>query len=426
MKRRVAVTGIGAVTPIGNSVKEMWEAVQAGKCGIGPITRYDVSDRRVKLAGEVKDFRPETVFEKKELRRMDLFTQYALAAAQEAMQDAGLEAIYCVTGDNTDSGPEGDIDRNRFGVLVASGIGGLNAIQNENRRGMMKGFDNVMPYFIPMCISNIAAGQIAIRYGLHGMCSCVVTACAGGTNAIGDAFRHIRDGYADRMLCGGTEACITDLGIGGFTSMHALSTEENPERASIPFDRERSGFVMGEGAGMLVLEEYETAVKRGARIYCEIAGYGVNCDAHHITAPREDAVFASQCMQDALRDAQIRPEQVDYINAHGTSTKLNDKCETLAIRKVFGAHADRLAVSSTKSMTGHMIAATGAVEGIITALSVCHDYVPATIHYQTPDPECDLDIVPNEGRHREVEYAMSNSLGFGGHNACILLKKCEE
>lgn len=408
-RRRVVVTGMGAVTPVGNSTEELWRSVREGKCGIGPITQYDTEGRRVKLAGEVKDFRPENIIAKKDLRRMDRFTQFALCAADEAMKDSGI--------DMAQEDPE------RFGVIAASGIGGLSTIQKEHLRGMERGFDTVMPYFIPMSISNMAAGEIAIRFGFMGMCSCVVTACAGGTNAIGDAFRYIRDGYAQCMLAGGAEACITDLGMGGFTAMHALSTAEDPARASIPFDKERSGFVMSEGAGMLVLEEYEHALRRGARIYCEISGYGVNCDAYHVTAPREDGSMAAKCMEAAVRDAGISPEQVDYINAHGTSTKINDRCEILAIKKAFGDHARSLAVSSTKSMTGHMIAATGAVEGIITALAVQNDYIPATINYQVPDEECDLDIVPNTGREAPVRCALSNSLGFGGHNACIIMNK---
>ena len=407
--RRVVITGIGAVTPIGNSVPEMWEAVQKGECGIAPITLYDTSEQKVKLAGEVKNFEPEKIYDKKELRRMDRFTQFAVVAAHEAMEDSGIDL---------DS-----VDKTRFGCLVASGIGGLNAIQNEDKRGREKGYDKVMPYFIPMCISNMAAGQIAIKYGLMGMCSCVVTACAAGTNAIGDSYRHIKDGYADMMICGGAEACITNLGIGGFTSMQALSTSTDPNRASIPFDSERNGFVMAEGSGMLVLEEYEHAKARGAHIYCEISGYGVNCDAYHVTAPREDGIPAAACMKMAMDDAGITPDMIDYVNAHGTSTKLNDKTETKAIRMAFGEAADKICVSSTKSMTGHMIAATGAVEAIISALAVKNDYVPATINYQVPDEECDLDIVPNEGRNRKVDYALSNSLGFGGHNACIILNK---
>ncbi|MGN0161690.1 MAG: beta-ketoacyl-ACP synthase II [Lachnospiraceae bacterium] len=409
--RRVVVTGVGAVTPIGNNVKDMWQSVQEGKCGIAPITLYDTTDRKVTLAGEVKNFEPENVIDKRDLRKMDRFTQFAMVAAKEAMEDCGLNL------------EETDLDR--CGVIVSSGIGGLGTIQEEDTKGYEKGYDRVSPYFIPMAISNMAAGQIAIAYGFHGMCTCVVTACASGTNAIGDAFHHIRDGYSDVMLCGGTEASITSLGIGGFTSLKALNTATDPNRASIPFDKERGGFVMGEGAGMLVLEEYEHAKKRGAHIYCEVAGYGANCDAHHITAPVEDGSVAAKCFKKALADGNVDAEKIDYINAHGTSTHLNDLCETNAIKAAFGDHARKLKVSSTKSMTGHLLGASGAVEGIITALSVANDFIPATINYQVPDEECDLDIVPNTGRKETVTYAMSNSLGFGGHNATVVFKKVE-
>lgn len=409
--RRVVVTGLGAVTPIGNSVSEMWRSVEEGRCGIAPITLYDTTDRKVTLAAEVKNFNPEEKLDKKELRKMDRYTQFAMVAAKEAMEDAAFDL-------------EAE-DRSRFGVIVSSGIGGLGTIQNEDLKGNEKGYDRVSPYFIPMAISNMAAGQIAIAHGLQGMCTCVVTACASATNAIGDAFHHIRDGYAEMMLCGGAEASITPLGIGGFTSLKALCQADDPNRASIPFDKERNGFVMGEGAGVLVLEEYEHAVKRGAHIYCEIVGYGANCDAHHITAPLEDGSGAAKCMKLAMADGGVNPADVTYINAHGTSTPLNDKGETAAIKLAFEEHAKNLMVSSTKSMTGHLLGASGAVEGIIAALSVANDYVPATINYQVPDEACDLDIVPNEGRKTTVNYAMSNSLGFGGHNASIVFKKCE-
>ncbi len=407
--RRVVVTGIGAITPLGHNVADSWKAIQEGRCGIAPITLFDTSDKKVKLAGEVKNFNPEEYIDKSEVRKTDRFAQFALAAAKEAMEDSGLKLE--------------DEDTNRCGVIVSSGIGGLETMQNETLKGNEKGFDRITPFFIPMCISNMAAGRIAITYGLHGKCCSVVTACAGGTNAIGDAFHHIRDGYAEVMVCGGAEASITPLGIGGFTSSRALNTSTDPNRASIPFDKERSGFVMGEGAGILILEEYEHAVKRNAKIYCEIVGYGSNCDAHHITAPLEDGSMAAKCMELALLDAKTEASQVDYINTHGTSTPLGDKGETRAIKQVFGEHAQKLMISSTKSMTGHLLGASGAIEGIITALSIKDDYVPATINYQVPDEECDLDIVPNEGRHTEVNYAMSNSFGFGGHNAVILMKK---
>lgn len=407
--RRVVITGVGAVTPIGNSVEEMWKSVEEGKCGIDKITHYDTTDRKVKVAGEVKDFNPENAIDKREIRKMDKFTQFALYAAKEAMEDSGLL--------------EADIDMTRCGCIVSSGIGGLGTIQTECLKGVSKGDDRITPYFIPMSISNMAAGQIAIQYGLKGMCSCVVTACASGTNAIGDAFRNIRDGYSEVMVCGGTEASITSLGVGGFTSLKALNTTDDPTRASIPFDKERAGFVMGEGAGILVLEEYEHAKKRNAKIYCEVVGYGANCDAHHITAPLEDGSMAAACFKLALEDAKLLPSDVDYINAHGTSTHLNDSGETKAIKLAFGDAANDLCVSSTKSMTGHLLGASGAVEGIITALSIKNDFIPATINYKVPDEECDLDIVPNEGRKQTVNVAMSNSLGFGGHNATLVFKK---
>lgn len=410
--RRVVVTGLGAVTPIGNNVQAMWEGVKAGKCGIAQITHFDTTGRKVTLAGEVKDFVAEDVLNKREIRKMDRFTQFALVSAKEAMADSGIDVE--------------KEDTNRCGIIVSSGIGGLGTIQSEDTKGMEKGYDRISPFFIPMSISNMAAGQIAIAFGFHGMCSCVVTACASGTNAIGDGFHYIRDGYADIMICGGSEASITELGIGGFTVMKALNTTTDQNRASIPFDKERSGFVMGEGAGMLVLEEYEHAKKRGAKIYCEVAGYAANCDAHHITAPLEDGSMAAVCMKQAMVDAGMEASEMTYINAHGTSTALNDKSETAAIKLAFANHAKELAVSSTKSMTGHLLGASGAVEGVITVLSVNQDFIPATINYQVPDEACDLDIVPNEGRNKNVSYAMSNSLGFGGHNASIIFKKYKE
>lgn len=407
--RRVVITGMGAVTPIGNNVNDMWEAVKAGKCGIDKITHFNTENSAVKLAGEVKGFDAESIVDKAELRKMDDFTIYALAAADEAVKDSAI-----------DFGKE---DTLRCGVILSSGIGGLTTIQRECLRGESKGYDRVSPHFVPMSITNMAAGHVAIRFGLHGMCTSVVTACASGTNAVGDALRQIRDGYQDVIVCGGAESCITDFGIGGFTSMHALSKAEDVNRASIPFDKERSGFVMGEGAGVLILEEYEHAVKRGAKIYCEVAGYGSTCDANHVTAPLEDGSMAAQAMTEAVKDAGIKPENIDYINAHGTSTKLNDKGETNAIKKAFGEHAYKLAVSSTKSMTGHMLGASGAVEAIISALAVKNDIIPPTINYQVADDDCDLDIVPNSARKSRVDYAMSNSLGFGGHNASIVLRK---
>ncbi len=412
MHRRVLVTGMGAVTPIGNTVAETWQAAKAGVCGIGPITQYDASAQKVHLAAEVKNLDLAAHLDKKDLRHMDRYTQLAMVAAQEAMTAAGL-----------DMAEEGDTQR--CGVLVSSGIGGLATIEQSHSRGLEKGFDRVSPFFIPMCISNMAAGQIAIRYGFHGHCSCVVTACASSANAVGDSFRLIRDGYADVMLCGGAEAVITPLAIGGFTSMQALHLGGNPDRASIPFDKERSGFVMGEGAAILILEDYDHAMARGAQVYGEVVGYGANCDAYHITAPAPGGAGAAACMWQALADAGIDPAQVGYINAHGTSTPMNDKCEAAAIHTVFGEHTASLAVSSTKSMTGHMLGAAGAVEAIFCTLALREGFLPPTVGYRTPDEECALDVVPNAGRPADIRYALSNSLGFGGHNAALVLKKWE-
>ena len=409
MKRKVVITGMGAVTPIGNTAAESWQAAKQGKCGIAPVTHYDTSNQKAKLAGEVKDLNVEEYIDKREARKMDRVTQLAMVAAAQAMQDSGLQM------ENEDA--------TRCGVIVSSGIGGLNTIETEHSKGLEKGFDRVSPYFIPMVISNMPAGNIAIQYGFKGMCSCAVTACASGTNAIGDSFRQIRDGYADVMLCGGTEASITPLGMGGFTSLKALHTGTDPMRASIPFDAERSGFVMGEGAGILILEEYEHAKARGAKIYAEVVGYAANCDAHHITAPAPGGEGAARCMLLALQDAEVQPEEIGYINAHGTSTPMNDACETQAIKTAFGEHANALCVSSTKSMTGHLLGASGAVEAIFTAMAVKEDFVPATINYRVADPACDLDIVPNEGREVALKAAMSNSLGFGGHNATLIFAK---
>ena len=410
-KRRVVITGLGAVTPLGHTARETWEAAKAGVCGIAPITLYDHSAQKVSLAGEVKEFDPSGVLEKKEIRRMDRFAQFAVTAAAEAMAHSGLDL-------------ERE-DRARIGVALSSGIGGIGTLQTSCETGQSRGFDRVSPFFIPMVITNLAAGHIAIRFGLHGMCICPVAACAGGANAVGDAFRHIRDGYAEVMVAGGAEASITPLAMGGFTSMSALTDASDPSRASIPFDKERSGFVMGEGAAVLILEELEHARARGAQILGEITGYGATCDAYHITAPDPEGAWSAACMEQALADAGLAPEAVDYINAHGTSTPLNDSGETAAIRRVFGAHADRLMVSSTKSMTGHLLGASGAVEAALCVLALKDGFVPATINYQVPDPACDLDIVPNEGREADIRCAISNSLGFGGHNACLVFQKWE-
>lgn len=412
-KRRVVVTGLGTVNPTGNNVAQSWANIRSGVCGIAPITAFDASENKVTLAAEVKDFTPEPALDKREARKMARFTQFAVVAAAEAMADAGLDA-------------EGAIENpDRFGAIVSSGVGGLPTIEEEHSRGLAKGFERVSPYFVPMAITNMAAAQIAIRFGLKGICTCPVTACAGGTNAIGDAFHRIRDGYEDAVLCGGSESCISPLGVGGFASMKALCTATDPARASIPFDAQRSGFVIGEGCGVLVLEELEHAAARGAKIYAEVVGYGSNCDAHHFTAPAPGGVGGAACMQRALEDAGIAPQDIDYINAHGTSTSLNDSCETAAIKTTFGDHAYKLCISSTKSMTGHLLGGAGGVEGVFTALALHEGFVPATIGLQEADPACDLDYVPGAGREKALRYALSDSLGFGGHNAAIILKHWE-
>ena len=370
-KRRVVITGMGAVTPLGLTLEESWAAVKADTCGIGPITQYDTTSQKVKLAGEVRDFSPEQYIDKREVRKTDRFVQFALASAAQAMEHSGLVM------ENEDA--------QRCGVVFASGIGGFSTVQNECLKGNEKGYDRVSPYFIPMAISNMAAGNIAIRFGFHGMCTCPVTACASGTNAVGDAFRQIRDGYADVILAGGSEATVTSLAVGGFTSLHALHTGSDPKRASIPFDKERSGFVMGEGAAALVLEEYEHAKARGANILAEVVGYGCTCDAHHITAPLPDGSGAAGAMTQALSDAGVDAASVDYINAHGTSTAMNDAGETAAVKLAFGEHAKELAISSTKSMTGHLLGASGAVEAAFTAMALHDGFIPATLGYQVPD-----------------------------------------
>lgn len=407
--RRVVITGMGTVNPLGNSVKDTWEGVKAGKCGIAPITHFDTADFKVKLAAEVKDLDTAEILGAREIKRMDIFTQFACVAAKEAMSDAALD----MTAENPD----------RCGCIVSSGIGGLSTIATEHGKGETKGYKFVSPYFIPMTISNMAAGQIAIEYGLKGICTSVVTACAGSNNAIGEAFHRIRDGYEDVMVCGGAEGVIMPLAMAGFQSMQALSLSTDPGRASIPFDKERNGFVMGEGAGILVIEELDHALSRKAKIYAEVVGYGTNCDAYHITAPNPEGEGGAKCMGLAVKDAGLNMTDIDYINAHGTSTGLNDSGETLAIKKAFGDHAYKLMVSSTKSMTGHLLGAAGAVEAIITSLALKESFVPATINYKVPDPACDLDIVPNEGRKAEIETALSNALGFGGHNASLVLRR---
>ena len=409
--RRVVITGAGTVNPLANNVKDTWEAVRSGKCGIGPITKYDTTGSKVKVAGEVKNLDCAAILGTREARRMDLFCQYACIAAKEAAEDSGL--VFPLA------------DANRCGCIIATGIGGLSSIVDAKCKSDENESGAISPYFLPMSISNIAAGQIAIRYGLKGICNAVVSACASSNNAIGDAFHRIRYGHEDLILCGGAEAVILPLSVAGFLAMRAISTSSDPERASIPFDKERNGFVMGEGAGILVIEELEHALARKAHIYSEIAGYGANCNACHITAPMMDGEAASDCMKLAVSDAGLKMTDIDYINAHGTGTKYNDLAESRAIRRAFGEYADRLMISSTKSMTGHLLGASGALEAIITSLALKCGFVPPTVNYREADPECNLDIVPNVGRNIEIQAALSNAFGFGGHNASLVFKKYE-
>ena len=411
-RRRVVITGMGAVTPVGNTVEDSWQAIRQGVCGIAPITAYDTSAQKVKLAGEVKNFDPSTYIDKRELRHLDRFSQLALVAALQAYEQSGLDM------EKEEAG--------RCGVFFGSGIGGFQTLRAECLKGSEKGYDRVSPYFIPMVIGNMAAGHIAIRLGFKGTCTCPVTACASGAYAVGDAFRYVRDGYGEVAMCGGAEAAVDPLAIGGFTSLRAVTTTEDPSRASIPFDAQRSGFVLGEGSGALLLESYDHAVARGAKILGEVVGYGASCDAYHITAPTPGGEGPAAAMTNALQDAGIAPEEVGYINAHGTSTPMNDAGETKAVKLAFGDHAYHLAISSTKSMTGHLLGAAGAIEAVFCAKALSDGFLPATIHYREKDPECDLDVVPNVGREADIRYAMSNSLGFGGHNASLILKKWED
>ncbi|NKF05933.1 beta-ketoacyl-ACP synthase II [Clostridium gasigenes] len=409
MNRRVVITGMGAVTPIGNDVESFWNNSKIGKLGIDFIKSIDTDNLEVKIAGELKEFDPETVLGKKEVKRLDKFSQYAVVAAQEAVTNSGLDLD--------------KIDKDRFGVFVGSGIGGFTTEENGFRTLFDKGGKRVSPLFIPMVIINLAAGNVAIRFGARGVCTSVVTACATGTNNIGDAFRSIKHGYSDIVLAGGTEAPITAMAISGFNSMRALNSSNDPKRASIPFDKERSGFVMGEGSGILVMESLEHAEARGANILAEIVGYGSTCDAYHITSPDPEGKGASRSMEDAIKEAGISENQVSYINAHGTSTPYNDKFETIAIKKVFGDQAYKIPISSTKSMTGHLLGAAGAVESIVCIKALQEGFVPPTIGYEVCDEGLDLDYVPNVGRDAKVEYALTNSLGFGGHNASLVFKK---
>ncbi len=410
MSRRVVVTGLGMLSPLGIGVKANWDGVCEGKSGIGHISRFDVpEDFPVKIAGEVEGFKPEDYIDHKEIKKMDTFIHYSVACSQMAMEDSGFK----ITDENAE----------RVGVLVGVGLGGLPAIEKYHQIYLDKGVKKITPFFIPMLIPNLASGQVSIDLGAKGPNTCVVTACATGTHAIGDAYQMVRDGVADVMIAGGTESVITPLAIGGFAAAKALSTRnDDPQGASRPFDKDRDGFVMGEGCGVVILEEMESAKKRGAKIYAEVAGYALNGDAYHITAPAPEGKGAVKCLQLALESSKLNKEDIDYVNAHGTSTGA-DATETAAIKKVFGDHAYKLAVSSTKSMTGHLLGAAGGVEAIYSILAIHHGIIPPTINYTTPDPACDLDYVPNEARKKKITTALSNSFGFGGTNGVIIFKE---
>ncbi len=410
--RRVVITGLGAVSPVGNDVDTMWGNIIEGKSGIDFVTKVDKDDFPAKVAGEVKDWDPVNYMEKKEAKRMDLFTQYAVGAAKMAVKDADLDIT-------EELAP-------RVGVWVGSGIGGMKTYEEQFEKFQEKGYRRVSPFFVPMLIPDMAAGQISIQLGAKGINSCTVTACASGTNSIGDAFKVIQRGDADVMITGGAEAPLTKMAFAGFSTAKALTFNDDPKTASRPFDKNRDGFVMGEGAGILVIETLESAKQRGAKIYAEIVGYGSAGDAYHITSPAPEGEGAVRSMNQAISDAGVDVSEVAYINAHGTSTELNDPFETKAIKQVFGGHADNLAISSTKSMTGHLLGAAGAIEAIISVKSINESILPPTINLETPDPECDLDYVPNKARHQEYEYALSNSLGFGGHNATLIFKKYQD
>ena len=410
MNRRVVVTGMGLICGAGNTKEEVWASLLAGRSAVGPISRFDVSSFPVRFASEVRNFDPLRFIEKKEVKKMDPFIHYAVAASQEAMDDSGLP----VTAENA----------TRMGVFIGSGIGGFGVIEREHEKFLKGGPGRISPFFIPAAIVNLAAGQVSIRFGLKGPNSATCTACSTGAHAVGDSFKIIQRGDADAMVCGGAEAAITPMGVGGFAAMRALSTRnDDPGHASRPFDQDRDGFVIGEGAGVLILEELEHARARGAKIYAEMAGYGMSSDAFHITQPSEDGDGAVRVMMNAIRDAGIEPHEVGYINAHGTSTFYNDKLETMAIKRVFGEAAYSIPVSSTKSMMGHLLGAAGGVEAGITALSLREQLVPPTANYEKPDPDCDLDYVPNTARRVQFRYGLSNSFGFGGTNAALLMKR---
>lgn len=409
MKKRVVITGIGAVTPVGNTVDKLWDSVREGINGINNIESFETEGMKVKLAAEVKDFKPEDVIDKLDLKRMDRFSHFAMVASHEAVMQSRINFE--------------NVNRERVGVIIGSGIAGINTLENEHKKLINRGANRVSPYFYPMVLNNMVSGNIAIKYGAKGICYSIVTACATGSNAIGEAFKMIQADRADIILAGGTESAITPLAISGFSAMRALSFSNEPNRASIPFDKERNGFVMGEGAGIIVLESLESAQKRNANILAEVVGYGVTCDGYHMTTPDLDGDGAARAMKMAMKEAGVEPENISYINAHGTSTQYNDKIETKAIKTALGKIAYEVPISSTKSMTGHMLGAAGAVEAIICVKSIEEKFLPPTIGLKEADPECDLDYIPNVGREAEVIYTMSNSLGFGGHNASIILKK---
>ncbi len=409
-RKRVVVTGLGAITPIGLNLEEYWAGLSSGKSGIGPITHFDASRHDCRIAGEAKGFDPLQYVERKEAKRMDRFSQFAVCASKQALTDADLKITALNAAD--------------VGVIIGTGVGGIKVLEDQQEIYLTKGPDRCSPFMIPMMIGNMAAGLVAIQLGAKGPNCCTVTACAAGSNAIGEAFRLIQGGYAKAMICGGTESAITPLGIAGFAACKAVSTcNDDPAHASRPFDVKRDGFVMGEGAGILVLEELEHALDRGAKIYAEVAGYSMTCDAYHMTGQIPGGVEAARAMALALADAGISPDRVDYINAHGTSTPINDPTETAAIKKTLGDHARKVAISSTKSMTGHLLGGAGGIEGVATALAIKNDLAPPTINLETPDPECDLDYVPNQARSMPIEVAMSNSFGFGGHNVTLVFKK---
>lgn len=409
-KKRVVVTGLGAITPIGNTLAEYWQGLISGRNGIDLITAFDASNHAARIAGEVKGFDPVSFLDRKDAKRMDRFAQFAVVASQQALQDAKLEIT--------------DLNAEQIGIAIGTGVGGLRVMEEQQEVYLTKGPSRCSPFMVPMMIANMAAGLTAIHTGAKGPNSCAVTACAAGSNAIGDAFRLVQSGYAQAMICGGTEAAVTPLSVAGFASARALSTRnDDPAHASRPFDKDRDGFVIGEGCGILILEELEHAKSRGAHIYCEMVGYGMTCDAYHMTAPVPGGAGAARCIQLALKDANVTPQQISYINAHGTSTPANDPTETQAIKTALGEAAYQVAVSSTKSMTGHLLGGSGGIEGVATALAIAHDQVPPTLNLETPDEGCDLDYVPQTSRSLPVEVALSNSFGFGGHNVTLVFQK---